>query len=133
MENPQAKIMTCSERKICNVHCKQCQSVFQLVKLHILWTLIISDFSQKSFQRVRNRVNSCWLNKFQMVSRNHPFSTYAKFSQELTFSYPLIRTRQGVRDTSFSENVLCELNGWFQIPFQSYKIYYTACVVLVSL
>ena len=44
--------------------------------------------------------------------RGHPFSTYAKFFQKLTF-----RTcaYQGVRNISFSENFACVRNGWPQM------------------
>ena len=44
--------------------------------------------------------------------RDHPYSTYAKFSKNI--SYPLIRIRtwayQGVRKVSFSENFAYVLN-----------------------
>ena len=44
----------------------------------------------------------------------HPFSTYAKFSENLTILTPLIRTRtcayQGVKNVSFSVNVASVLN-----------------------
>ena len=46
---------------------------------------------------------------FQYVlNKDHLFSMFAKFSEKLTFLYPLIHTRtcayQGVRNVSFSEN-----------------------------
>ena len=41
-------------------------------------------------------------------AKDHSFSTFAKFSEKLTFLTPLIGTLicvyQGVRDVSFSEN-----------------------------
>ena len=46
----------------------------------------------------------------------HPLSTYAKFSEKLTFLTPLIRPRtcaiQGVRNVNFSENLAYVLNRW---------------------
>ena len=42
--------------------------------------------------------------------RNHSFSLYGKLFEKLKFSYPLIHTctceYQGVRNVSFSENLL---------------------------
>ena len=56
------------------------------------------------------------LGNFADVVRGHPLSTYAKFSEKLTFLDPLIRTRtyayQGVRRFSFSENFAYVINGW---------------------
>ena len=47
---------------------------------------------------------------------DHPFSTYAKFSEKTNISCRLIRTRtcayQGVRNVSFSENFAFVLNKW---------------------
>ena len=53
-----------------------------------------------------------------LTIRNHSFSTYAKFSEKLTFLtpwYPMLRTCacQGVRNVSFSENFAYVLNEWF--------------------
>ena len=53
-----------------------------------------------------------WRSMSDMILvRGHPLSTYAKFSEKLTF---LIRTcaYQGVRNFSFSENSAYVLNGW---------------------
>ena len=41
----------------------------------------------------------------------YPFSTYAKFSEKLTFLTPWC-AYQGVRNVSFSENFAYVLNGW---------------------
>ena len=44
----------------------------------------------------------------QLIFRDHPSSTYAKFTEKTNIFYPLIRTRtsayQGVRKVSLSEN-----------------------------
>ena len=52
--------------------------------------------------------------------RGHPLSTYVKFSEQLTFLTPLIRTRtcayQGVRNVNFSENFAYVLNEWPLMP-----------------
>ena len=51
---------------------------------------------------------------WKIVSRDHSFSTYAKFCEKLAFFDPLIRTRtcpyQGVRNVSSSENFAYVLN-----------------------
>ena len=54
--------------------------------------------------------------QYQLLEGGHSLSTYAKFSEKLTFN-PLIRTRscQGVRNVSFSENFAYVLNGWSQV------------------
>ena len=48
-------------------------------------------------------------------TRDHPFSTYAKFSEKLTFvtpRYAHVRVRiMGVRNVSFSENFAYVVNG----------------------
>ena len=40
----------------------------------------------------------------------HPYSTYAKFSEKITFLTPC--AYQGVRNANFSENFAYVLNGW---------------------
>ena len=49
----------------------------------------------------------------EFINRDHSFTTYAKFSEKLTFLTP-IRTRtcayQGVRNVGFSENFTYVLN-----------------------
>ena len=56
----------------------------------------------------------------------HPLSTYAKFSEELSFLTPLICTRtcayQGVRNFSFSENFAYVLYGCPLIMTKSWTI-----------
>ena len=42
--------------------------------------------------------------------RDHPLSTYAKFSEKLIFAYGT-GAYQGVRNASFSENFAYVLNG----------------------
>ena len=42
--------------------------------------------------------------------RGYPLSTYAKFSEKLTFLTPC--AYQGVRNVSFSENFAYVINGW---------------------
>ena len=47
--------------------------------------------------------------------RGHPLSTYATFSEKLTFLTPWyahVRAYQGVRNVSFSENIAYVRNGW---------------------
>ena len=54
--------------------------------------------------------------------REYSFSTYAKFSEKLTF-FPLIRSRtcvyQGLKNVSFSENFAYVLNEWSLIFLNS--------------
>ena len=53
------------------------------------------------------------LPRIEFFIRRHPLSTYAKFSEKLTF-LNLWDTcaHQGVRNVSFSENFAYVLNGW---------------------
>ena len=45
----------------------------------------------------------------------HPFSTYSKFSEKLTFL---------TRNVSFSENFACVLNGWPQVQYTYFSLPY---------
>ena len=79
-----------------------------LLELNAIWHLFTTECSETL--RIATSKKMFWL------LRDHPFSTYAKFSEKLTFLTPLIRTRmcayQGVRNVSFSENFVYVLNGW---------------------
>ena len=59
------------------------------------------------------KIKKHWRRSRKHVTWNHSFSTYAQFSEKLTF-LTLIRTRtcayQGVRNVSFSENFAYLLN-----------------------
>ena len=60
--------------------------------------------------------------KFNDFIGDHSFSTFAKFSEKLNISYPLIPARtcayQGVRNVSFSGNFANILNEWSICIFQ---------------
>ena len=63
-----------------------------------------------------------FVQKFNDFIGDHSFSTFAKFSEKLNISYPLIPARtcayQGVRNVSFSGNFANILNEWSICIFQ---------------
>ena len=83
-----------------------------LLELNAIWHLFTTECSETL--RIATSKKMFWL------LRDHPFSTYAKFSEKLTFLTPLIRTRmcayQDV-NVSFSENFAYVLNGWSRYSF----------------
>ena len=66
-----------------------------------------------SLSMISKNLNSSRMGKWLTA---HLLSTYAKFSEKLTFLTPLISTHtcayRGVRNVSFSENFAYVLNGW---------------------
>ena len=75
-----------------------------------------------------------WLPKLYFLpSRVHPFSTYTKFSEKLTFLTPWyahIRVRiREVRNVSFSENFAYVLNAW---SLSSQNIFLEVAILRVS-
>ena len=81
--------------------------------------------------------NSNWERIFSTV-KGYSFSTYAKIFRKTNISYPLIWTRgctyKGVRNVSFSENVVYVLNKWplthFKPMFPFISILYNVLYLL---
>ena len=66
------------------------------------------------FKLTWNYLPLCVNTRSKLTIRDHSFSTYAEFSEKLTFLTPLIRTRilcvSGVRNVGFSKNFAYVLN-----------------------
>ena len=81
-------------------------------KRSLLFHLLMKYKKEGSQNRGIDKTKTVWL---------HPFNTYAKLSEKLTF----LTADQGVRNVSFSENFAYVLNGWspFNVAFCFFPVW----------